>query len=446
MAKRVVSSVDNINYLPDGILAHILSFLPTKDAVRTSFLSRRWRYLYTLVSNLDLELEPDYDDDDEDTQLDQLMNFVDRVLLFRKRPSILRFRLKCAHYDNQFNPSRIDGWIRALMWHRIQEFELDICESDFHLEVLPASLFTCETLVVLKLYLDWCYDSLKVPSKVCLPRLKVLHICAGFSFDGSDQNLFSSCPVLEEMVLDKCALMHPCFEFNIFIPTLKRLTIKSMTITKTTGATQVVINAPSLVYFSYSDSEFQSLVFVGVQSLHEAVIDFYFVCGRYNHSELYVAAAVDLLTRIKRIQSLQISTRTLWSLQDHKVPIPLWLNMTHLKIFETYWRANFTCLQYFLARSGCLETLIIEELPDEWVVHLWLVDITCLSFRLKTIEILSFKGEENCMKMVEYFLSTAKVLEKMTIHIKEGEAKQLQITKELLMLPRVSLRSRIIIV
>ncbi|GLT45819.1 hypothetical protein SLA2020_196230 [Shorea laevis] len=123
------------------------------------------------------------------------MNFVDRVLLFHSRPSVVRFRLKCIHYNDrigapEFDTLRIDGWIRAVMWHSIQELELDITESDINLEFLPASLFTCETLVVLKLCLVSGYDSFEFPSKVCLPRLKILHICVGFSNAESVERMF----------------------------------------------------------------------------------------------------------------------------------------------------------------------------------------------------------------------------------------------------------------
>ncbi|KAK2370982.1 F-box/LRR-repeat protein [Trifolium repens] len=37
---------DMISDLPDYILHHILSFLPTEDAVKTSILATNWRYLY----------------------------------------------------------------------------------------------------------------------------------------------------------------------------------------------------------------------------------------------------------------------------------------------------------------------------------------------------------------------------------------------------------------
>ncbi|GLT45816.1 hypothetical protein SLA2020_196210 [Shorea laevis] len=394
-ANRVVSSVENINCLPAEVLCHILSFLPTKDAVRTSFVSRRWRYLYTLVSNLDFELRPDYGDD---SSVNQLMNFVDRVLLFHIRPSVVRFCLK---------------WIRAVMWYGIEELELDITEFDINLEFLPASLFTCETLVVLKLCL--------------VPAMTVL---------SSYPRLFSGCPVLEVLIPDDCCARYDRLKFEVSNPTIKRFFIRKM---RYEGVTpQTVINAPILVYFSFSELELHHLVFVNMQSLCEAVIDFNFWFDSAN----YAAAVNDLLAGITSVQSLQISIQTLECLQDCQAPIPLWSNMTRLKIFGLTECYDFACVQYFLSCSYCLETLIIEWLPKDWDLHFGL-DVTCLSFHLKTIEILSFQAEEACMKMVEYFLSNAKVLEEMTIHIVAEKEQQLKTPKELLTLPRVSSKCRV---
>jgi hypothetical protein len=47
---------DTINDLPDCILYHILSFLPTKDAVKTSILATNWRYLWTYLPVLDFQM------------------------------------------------------------------------------------------------------------------------------------------------------------------------------------------------------------------------------------------------------------------------------------------------------------------------------------------------------------------------------------------------------
>ncbi|XP_037496519.1 putative F-box/LRR-repeat protein At3g28410 [Jatropha curcas] len=43
---------NGIDDLPEPILVHILSFLPAKDAVKTSILSKKWEYLWRSVTNL----------------------------------------------------------------------------------------------------------------------------------------------------------------------------------------------------------------------------------------------------------------------------------------------------------------------------------------------------------------------------------------------------------
>ncbi|CAI0439554.1 unnamed protein product [Linum tenue] len=50
-----IEADDRLSSLPDEVISHILSFLQTKYAVGIAVLRRRWKDLWTRVSNLDPE-------------------------------------------------------------------------------------------------------------------------------------------------------------------------------------------------------------------------------------------------------------------------------------------------------------------------------------------------------------------------------------------------------
>ncbi|KAF9625005.1 hypothetical protein IFM89_017001 [Coptis chinensis] len=86
--------VDRISSLHDHILLHILSFLPTKYAVAASLLSRRWENLFTSISKLEISDKQLYSTESESENpmvKENLMNFVDRVLLLHDASSIDSF-------------------------------------------------------------------------------------------------------------------------------------------------------------------------------------------------------------------------------------------------------------------------------------------------------------------------------------------------------------------
>ncbi|GAV60655.1 LRR_2 domain-containing protein [Cephalotus follicularis] len=109
----------------------------------------------------------------------------------------------------------------------------------------PADLFTSSTLVVLKLDITL---ELNVPTRVCLPSLKVLHLKhVAYAADDSLERLIASCPVLEDF--ESCN-WDKIRKLTISSRTLKRLTIINF-IGDDVCVFDTVINAPSLVYLRY---------------------------------------------------------------------------------------------------------------------------------------------------------------------------------------------------
>ncbi|GKV34422.1 hypothetical protein SLEP1_g42796 [Rubroshorea leprosula] len=286
----------------------------------------------------------------------------------------------------------------------------------------------------------WRMDSgesgLKVPSKVCLPSLKVLRLCnIAFSNDDSWSRLLSNCPVLEDL--------HYCFIGNIWKlgicnPTPKRLRMDHC---------KLGISNPTLKRLHIEHRPKGRSCGLEI-SLDEARIDFQ--QGGGNPSN-YIEAATDLLRGICNIQKLGISGRALADLILYSVPIPSFHNVTHLAIC---WCLDLclTQLPYLLTRCESLETLVFEHFDGRnWSPAAWYQleesRASCLSASLKTIEMLNFDGNEHEMEFVKYLLKNARVLESMKIHILGKYKKQvLEITKKLLSLPKVSKKCNVVVV
>ncbi|PRQ21245.1 putative F-box domain-containing protein [Rosa chinensis] len=115
--KSKVRVKDRISDLPDAILCHILSFIPTKYAVRTVTLSTRWKKVWASVPCLDF-CPKDFD------FYESFLMFVSRLLLYRGSSDIQKFRLRCLKNDSQF--PLIDGWICTTIMRHVVELDLDV--------------------------------------------------------------------------------------------------------------------------------------------------------------------------------------------------------------------------------------------------------------------------------------------------------------------------------
>jgi len=183
MTNERKSGEDRISKLSDDVLCYILSFLTTEEAIATSLLSTRWRFLWSMLPFLDIHCSK---------PLIKSHETVNTFLAQRITPNLTRFHLKCnshsccSHY--------VEQWVSAVIARKVEHLDISVCMC--HRSVLNfATLFTCATLVTLKL--EGLFN-LSIPFDVHLPKLKSLHLhLHAFTSFTSIRNLISGSPALE---------------------------------------------------------------------------------------------------------------------------------------------------------------------------------------------------------------------------------------------------------
>ncbi|KAK8559528.1 hypothetical protein V6N13_016272 [Hibiscus sabdariffa] len=110
---------DHISDLPDSVLCHVLSFLPTKMLVATGVLSKRWINLWTTVPALSFS----------STEFpNRFVDSVYKVLAMFQAQTIHQFSLDFEHIS-RVDDEHIDTWISAAIKRNVQELslKLNIC-------------------------------------------------------------------------------------------------------------------------------------------------------------------------------------------------------------------------------------------------------------------------------------------------------------------------------
>ncbi|XP_057437268.1 F-box/FBD/LRR-repeat protein At4g26340-like [Lotus japonicus] len=194
--------VDRISMLSDEVLCHILSFLSTEQAVATSVLSKRWKHLWISVSVLD------YDDEiylRNNRPHSCFERFVYATILPRDaQQPITRLRLIYGRYGSELSDTDVSHgrsnadiivWVKTVIRRGIQNLDIQIHPQNYTIS-LSSCIFSCQTLVVLKL----SGLSLNVSSSVELPSLKSLHLdLVKFVDPNYLMELLYGCPMLEDL-------------------------------------------------------------------------------------------------------------------------------------------------------------------------------------------------------------------------------------------------------
>ncbi|XP_059435467.1 F-box/LRR-repeat protein 13-like isoform X1 [Corylus avellana] len=449
----ISGNIKGLGSLPEEVLRHILSFLPTKDAVRTSVLSKRWEFLWVSIPNLDFERYTS--DKSEPVETELLMNFVDRALCLRDSSVIKRFALSCdVLFDH--DASRVYTCISTALNHNVQELNIDIYIGDCDVVFsLPSCLFTCKTLT--SLYLNMWARKLKLPTIICFSNLKILTIeYLTFSNEYLTQQLFSSLPVLEELKLDDCSWGDLKF-VTISAPKLNSLSIFKMgvqdgDIQRSGDLCLVMIVGDSLKEFYYKGLMFAEYCLYNSFRVEKAEI---VTKSKYDRPTNIGRFLWNLLIGLSSVELLRLSSDMVKVLSDSPefLPhMPMFNNLIDLIIVDYRVDLDCTVLLKILQKSPCLQTLNFSEgislslnrKEDDMILD---PVPLCFLSHLKCINIGSYFGHEKELLAVKILLKNAVVLDKINITCPASYDKnfdrQVKVLTQLLELPRRSQNCKI---
>ncbi|KEH19827.1 putative F-box domain, FBD domain, leucine-rich repeat domain, L domain-containing protein [Medicago truncatula] len=414
-------TTDRLSPLPDPLLFHILSFLPTRTSVATtSLISRRWRNLWQNLQAFEFS-DDSYEDGNWPIMFRRFAFFVNAVLSLRRSRDIKRFRLTSGMVDDDwFRSDCFDVWVRAAIGPQLEELfvSLEYCDEDRQV-LVPSSLLNCTNLVSLSLV--GAIHIMFQPSSIHLPSLKMLKLGAGVvefdigntvefnNIDTVDSLLvfLSGCPVLETLDRVFCA----SFLANVpMSPFFKRLKLTGVNFSWTC----VQIDSDWLCVDDSRTTGKTTLGIIGnLQSVEEAYFDVFSLRGRE-----FMDPVLRHLRDNGDIHLLMRHFTSKWPLRTPVLNYPEFCNLHHLKFILPCF--NMSLLLNVLEKCHMLQVLLIQSSKEEpSLLRTWEPKSTtvpkCFKSHLTFIHIEGYQGFEDELAFAEYVLQNGLVLHTMLV-------------------------------
>ncbi|PWA34310.1 F-box domain, Leucine-rich repeat domain, L domain-like protein [Artemisia annua] len=304
------NGVDFISNMPDPILQLILQGLPTtEEVVRTSVLSKRWRYLWTSIPHfpsIDLDVSRGPKNPNKlALQKKKFKEFVSWVLE-NQTLDLDSFRLSC---DNYYMQSTILRWVDAAVMRKVKRLDLTFYTKGWLEDV---TLPHCHSLESLRLIL-YTRSYLEFPDGMCFPALRFFELnCVVIAKLDLVERISTICPLLEELCLIDCPMLNRGGDtLSISCPKLKTLRIHDQHENGLRGLGISVlglkVSCPELVFFECVGLEVQNhFILENAESLKKAVILPYCILRKKVSSQLGDTIC-ELLAGIAHVESLSLN-------------------------------------------------------------------------------------------------------------------------------------------
>ncbi|XP_023645081.1 putative F-box/FBD/LRR-repeat protein At5g44950 isoform X2 [Capsella rubella] len=426
----------NLNDLPDYLLTYILSYLPTKDSVRTSVLSKRWERLWLMVQGLDLNVK-DFPLNGQAfaSLVDKYMEFnASENLSMNHRSTMRKFKIKYNEFVNY--GGRLRELVSTVVDRKVEHLDVEAKMLPSIRDFMPDNIFKSKTLVFLKLVSVGLANPGFV---VSLPCLKTMHLENNFYTEDGPlviKSLISDCPVLEDLTLVRLPIDRNHIEFLLFLR-VKSQSLKRFryAFANNRGGTDflVEIDAPLLEYLTFKDNQSDIITVKNLSSLYGINIDTKFNV-EIGGSPLKPGNDIKrntiraFLLGISNVRRMIISKRTIEAAFPN--------SLLHI-------------LPVFLESFQNLKNLILEFSVSRHPVPIRLSYVPrCFLLTLERVEL---KGliveEESGRNLARYFLENSAVLKKLNLRFRDSlTTKQARkISNDLLTCAKCSSKCKIII-
>ncbi|XP_058736056.1 F-box/FBD/LRR-repeat protein At3g14710-like [Vicia villosa] len=438
--KKHKAKDDIISHLPESLITHILSFLPTKDAVRTCVLSKRWIEKWTLITKVELDDSVFYSSKKKTSERKTLqqqcfINFVNRFLLLTGTHTVESFSLAIA---NNYDLSVLNTLITCILKKRVKKLSISSSEELPFSALTTHYLFNHATcLEELVLTRTSSYSAIEIPlykiSGVFLfTRLKQLDLCGvKFTFDKSQHIIF---PVLNKFETYNCSWLSAhdvTFTFELKAPLLETVYIGQYWVNRESRRCKIKFSDSHLKEFTYSSNGMsQAIVLSDPSSACNATLSIilYHVnsdnvsSDSVQETESCVCLLLKQFSQVKRIK-FEFQT------QPNVAILSKFAMLSHLELRDV----SIEVLLGLIQNSPALNTLFFKRILE--FNHELLNSAAvpnCLTSTLKVVKFGDVQGDEHELLLAKYLMENGTVLERMSFSFDEylGEPKVIEEFKE----------------
>ncbi|CAN1178377.1 Putative F-box/LRR-repeat protein At3g18150 [Linum perenne] len=354
----IKNSTDRLSGLPDSILHYILSFLDPKSIVRTSTLSKQWKYTWIQGSTLPLDSSTFRSEPSFETYIHKVLS--------RRSPSNLH-KLSLTDYQD-FKQEDYNIFVDVLKYafaHNVQHLEINLqkcclCweESDYSFSDLFASTISqhrsLKSLDLVFIIIDIGFRS----SGFEMLKDLELHGCWFTSKRDQVFDFFSGLPCLENLWLDGVHSNDENDELKIF--RVSGLQLRTLNISNN-QLCRIAINAPNLKSFIfhnlYTIAEFTEMDLSSLDHADVLIDD-----DSVDDDELieYAQYLINFFAGLGNVKSLVLHSTTLeilrcisQALKDEPSPFT---RLETLQMDE--YKIPYRLVSYFLKGSSCASPII----------------------------------------------------------------------------------------